>query len=256
VRNGALFAQVVRGEDEWTVRGGSVYARVDAHAELVKAAPDSDADAKHEELPSPVALALAAATPAAAAAAPTPGRLATFWAKCNGQGPSSKAPPRSSVRDAAYSGLGALAGIIVLAALQVGPVGEQHLLQLVASFGASAVLLYAAPQSPLAQPRNLVVGNGVSSFVGVCVALAFDGAAPWLAPAVAVALAIFVMALLGCTHPPGGAIAMIAVIGGRDVRSEGFMFVLMPAATGSLLLLVIALLMNNVHPSRRYPLWW
>jgi hypothetical protein len=253
VRNGALFAKVLREEQEWTVRGGDVYARVGgAPAHEEKGAPDVGDDRERKEPSSPMALALAAA---ATPTVTTPARL-SFLAKCRCEGLVAKVPPRSSVHDAAYSGLSALAGIAVLAALQAGPVGEQHRIQLVASFGASAVLLFAAPSSPLAQPRNLVVGNVVSSFLGVCVALAFNGAAPWLAPAVAVAVAITVMALLGCTHPPGGAIAMIAVIGGRTVTDQGFMYVLLPATTGSLLLLLIALLTNNVHPSRRYPLWW
>ncbi len=255
VRNGALFAKVLREEQEWTVRGGDVYARVGgAQAHEEKRAQDVGDDRERKEPSSPMALALAAAATSTAAVA-TPARL-SFLAKCRCDGLSAKAPPRSSVRDAAFSGLSALAGIAVLAALQAGPVGEQHRLQLVASFGASAVLLFAAPSSPLAQPRNLVIGNVVSSFLGVCVAWAFDGAAPWLAPAVAVAVAITAMALLGCTHPPGGAIAMIAVIGGRTVTDQGFMYVLLPATTGSFLLLLIALLTNNVHPSRRYPLWW
>ncbi len=79
---------------------------------------------------------------------------------------------------------------------------------------------------------------------------------PWLAPGIAVAGAIFFMALLGVTHPPGGAFSLIAVIGGPSVRSQGFLYVILPALTGSLLLLVVALLSNNLHRTRRYPLYW
>ena len=127
---------------------------------------------------------------------------------------------------------------------------------LVASFGASAVLLFAAPASPLAQPRNLVVGNTLSALAGVCVAQAFGAALPWLAPALAVGLAIFLMCLAGVTHPPGGAFALIAVIGGPVVRAQAFLYALLPALSGSLVLLVVALLCNNVHPARQYPLRW
>lgn len=96
----------------------------------------------------------------------------------------------------------------------------------------------------------------MSALLGVCAGKAFRGTVPWLAPGVAVGLAISVMELLGVTHPPGGAIALIAVIGGPSIEAQGFRFVVMPALTGSLILLLIALATNNVHPARRYPMWW
>ena len=96
----------------------------------------------------------------------------------------------------------------------------------------------------------------LSALAGVCVARAFDGTLPWLAPGVAVGLAIFVMALAGVTHPPGGAFALIAVVGGPIVNKQQFLFVLLPALSGSLILLLIALLCNNMHPGRTYPLRW
>ncbi len=103
---------------------------------------------------------------------------------------------------------------------------------------------------------HAVLGNVLSAFVGVCVARAFDGAVPWLAPGIAVGLAIFFMAVFGVLHPPGGAISLIAVIGGRGVADQGFMYVLVPATTSSLILLLCALLTNNLHRGRRYPLYW
>jgi hypothetical protein len=151
VRNGAVFARVMRPGD-WTVRGGSVYARMDAEAAL----REEHADADGAKLDAELAFCAAAAAPAVvAAAAEAAGADApSFLAKCRGV-PTARAAPRSSLLDAGYSAAGALAGITVLAALHFGPVGAAGMLQLVASYGASAVLLYAAPASPLAQPRNL-----------------------------------------------------------------------------------------------------
>ena len=96
----------------------------------------------------------------------------------------------------------------------------------------------------------------LSALAGVCVARAFDGTLPWLAPGVAVGLAVFAMALAGATHPPGGAFALIAVIGGPGIVKQGFLYVLLPALSGSLILLLLGLLCNNVHPGRTYPLRW
>lgn len=93
---------------------------------------------------------------------------------------------------------------------------------LVAPFGASAVLLFGVPASPLAQPWSILGGNVVSALVGVLVALAL-GHGP-LAIGAAVGLAILAMSFLRCLHPPGGAVAMTAVMGGQAVWDAGFAF--------------------------------
>ncbi len=129
--------------------------------------------------------------------------------------------------------------------------------QLVAPFGASSVLLFATPTSPLAQPRNLVGGNTLSALVGVIVRHVFGDALPWLAPFFAVGFAVLVMAVTRCMHPPAGAMALTALVrrpnNGFD---SGFLFVLVPALSGSLLLLLMALLANNLHPRQKYPQHW
>ena len=79
---------------------------------------------------------------------------------------------------------------------------------------------------------------------------------PWLAPAVAVATAIAVMHAPRTLHPPGGATALIAVIGSPEIHHLGFWYVLVPATLGPLILLVVALLINNIPRSRRYPEIW
>ena len=126
---------------------------------------------------------------------------------------------------------------------------------MIGSFGATAVLLYGAVRSPLAQPRNLMGGHILSAIVGVaCWKLLHPY--PWLAQAVAVATAIALMHATRTLHPPGGATALIAVIGSAKIHSLGFWYVLMPATAGPLILLIVALLVNNIPASRRYPEIW
>ena len=120
---------------------------------------------------------------------------------------------------------------------------------LIGSFGASAVLLFGATDSPLAQPRNLIGGHLVSAAVAVLV-VAVAGTSP-MTMAVGVGLAILVMNLTHTTHPPGGATALIGVQGGA-----GPGFILFPVLTGALILLVTALFANNVVYHRRYPKHW
>ena len=126
---------------------------------------------------------------------------------------------------------------------------------MIGSFGASAVLLFGAVRSPLAQPRNLVGGHLLSALVGViCWKLLHQHL--WLAEAMAVATSVAVMHATRTLHPPGGATALIAVIGSSEIHKLGFIFALVPVTLGSLILLAVALLVNNLSKSRRYPEIW
>lgn len=120
----------------------------------------------------------------------------------------------------------------------------------IAPMGASAVLLFAVPASPLAQPWSIVGGNLVSALIGVSCALGLGHTG--LAAGIAGALAVGAMFALRCLHPPGGAVALTAVLGGPAVNQLGYGFALWPVATNSCLLLLIALLFNNLM-QRRYP---
>ncbi len=120
---------------------------------------------------------------------------------------------------------------------------------LIGSFGASAVLLFGANESPLAQPRNLIGGHLVSALVAV-ITVALLGTGP-LATSLAVGVAILLMYLTRTIHPPGGSTALIGVMGGA-----GFMFVLIPVLAGALILLLVALFTNNVVHHRQYPKNW
>ncbi|WP_028450119.1 HPP family protein [Chitinibacter tainanensis] len=121
---------------------------------------------------------------------------------------------------------------------------------LIAPMGASAVLLFAAPASPLAQPWSMLIGNLLSAFVGVCCAKLIGNIA--LASALAVSIAIALMLLTRSLHPPGGAVALTAVIGGPTISSLGFEYVLVPVAINSIVLLLLAIGYGQLS-GKRYP---
>jgi CBS domain-containing membrane protein len=149
------------------------------------------------------------------------------------------------------SSLAAFAAILAVGYLSSLFLEGTGLVVLVASMGASAVLLFAVPHSPLTQPWPLVGGTVISAFIGVTSASFI--ADPWVAGAVAVSLSILAMHLTHSLHPPGGAIALLAVLGGESVRAEGYWFVLAPVGLNALIILVAALLINNLLPGHRYP---
>lgn len=126
---------------------------------------------------------------------------------------------------------------------------------LLGSFGASAVLCFGATASPLAQPRNLVGGHCLSALVGVTICQ-FVGAESVLAVSLAVPLAIAAMLMTGTLHPPGGATALTAVTGGQAIYGLGYGFVLIPCLLGTVILLVTALICNNMSKHCQYPLYW
>jgi CBS-domain-containing membrane protein len=164
-------------------------------------------------------------------------------------------PPRVSNSEILWSWIGAFLGIGAVAWLNQSYLSGTDVTLMIGSFGASAVLVYGAVRSPLAQPRNLVGGHVISAFVGVT-AWTLLHPVPWLAAAVAVATAIAAMHLTRTLHPPGGATALIAVIGSQQIHDLGYLYVLVPVTVGSLLLLLVALLVNNVPELRRYPETW
>lgn len=179
--------------------------------------------------------------------------LRDFFAKMRGSTHGS--PPRVGIAEIAWSWVGSFIGIAVIALLGQLWFDAHDLPLMIGSFGASAVLVYGAVRSPLAQPRNLVGGHLLSAAVGVA-SWKLLHHQPWLAEAVAVATAIAVMHATRTLHPPGGATALIAVIGSPQIHDLGFFYVLMPATIGPLILLAIGLLVNNIPASRRYPEIW
>lgn len=123
---------------------------------------------------------------------------------------------------------------------------------MIASFGASAVLAFGAIESPLAQPRNIIGGHIISAIVGVICYKLF-GDYVWFASALAVSTSIAVMLLTKTLHPPGGATALTAVTGGPTIYNLGFLFPIVPAGVGATIIVLIAILINNISKHRKYP---
>lgn len=167
-------------------------------------------------------------------------------------------PPRKPLSKIAWSWLGAFIGIYLVSTMS--RITNSNLLDslfLVGSFGASAVLIYGAPQVEYAQPRNLIGGHIISAAIGVTVYqfLALDVA---LMGALAVSLSVVAMHFTRTIHPPGGATALIAVIGSAEVHNTGYLFVVTPIASGVFIMLIVALVVNNLsgNPKRHYPRFW
>ena len=146
---------------------------------------------------------------------------------------------------------GAAIGIVLTGLLSAAVLGAHAAaIWLIAPMGASAVLLFAAPASPLAQPWSLVGGNVVAALVGVSCAKLIDQ--PLAAATAAIFFAIGAMFVLRCLHPPSGAVALTAVLGGPAVHKLGYGFVLAPVLLNSFVLLGVALFYNRAT-GRRYP---
>lgn len=147
--------------------------------------------------------------------------------------------------DMFVSGLGSFIGIGLVAVLAV----VYEMPMIVASFGASAVLVYGVPDAPLSQPRNVIFGHLLSAIIGV-IAYAWFGLTWWSA-ALATTFAILIMLIVKVTHPPGGATALFAVLGRVNPS-----YVLTPVLSGAVILVVVAILVNNLSPNRIYPRYW
>ncbi|MCP4197584.1 MAG: HPP family protein [Proteobacteria bacterium] len=175
-----------------------------------------------------------------------------YFSKMKG---ASKSPPRVGFPEIACSWVGALIGIGAVALINFHLLDDSALVMIIGSFGASAVLVYGAISSPLAQPRNLIGGHILSAVVGVATYQIFQDQI-WLASSISVATAVALMHATKTLHPPGGATALIAVIGGDRIHDLGFLYALVPAGLGALVMLVVALVVNNMVPGRRYPVFW
>jgi CBS domain-containing membrane protein len=154
-------------------------------------------------------------------------------------------------REHIWTFTGAFTGIALIGILNSYFLDVSENIFLIGSFGASAVLIYGVINSPLAQPRNLIGGHLLSALIGVSVGYLIS--APWLAAGLAVSLSIVVMQITKTLHPPGGATALIAIIGSPKVKSLGYMYVLSPIFTGVIILLAVALIFNNITRHRHYP---
>lgn len=155
-------------------------------------------------------------------------------------------------KDHFWSFLGAFFGIGIIAFLQSQQISEIENIFLIGSFGASSVLIYGAVNSPLAQPRNLIGGHVLSALVGVTV-FKFLPEILWLNASLAVAFSIVVMQITKTMHPPGGATALIAVLPAQKIQDLEYWYVLSPVFSGAVILLIVALIFNNIPKGRKYP---
>lgn len=157
----------------------------------------------------------------------------------------------SNACERALACLGAMIGICLTGLITGWVVGTaQHLPLMVAPLGASAVLLFAVPSSPLAQPWSIIGGNTLSALTGIAVAHLVPDMA--IAAGLAVAAAIAVMSMLRCLHPPGGAASLLGVLGGTGAASWSFSFAFMPVALNSVLLVILGIIFHRLS-SRAYP---
>lgn len=160
--------------------------------------------------------------------------------------------PASTRTERLLATIGGVTGIFLVSVISFMTTGLSGAALVVPSMGASAVLLFATPHGPLAQPWALLGGHLLSAIIGV-------GCASWighgpLAAALAVGLAIGAMHLCRCIHPPGGATAIAAVIGGPAIHDLGFYYVLTPVLLNCIILGVTAVVFNTLFAWRRYPL--
>jgi CBS-domain-containing membrane protein len=151
-----------------------------------------------------------------------------------------------------WSFIGSFVGIGSIGLIQTFFFNQIENIFLIGSFGASSVLIYGAIQSPLAQPRNLIGGHIISACIGVTIYKLLPEII-WITAPLAVSLSIIAMQFTKTLHPPGGATALIAIIGTEKIKALGYLYVLFPALSGSLILLIVALFFNNITSFRNYP---
>jgi len=154
-------------------------------------------------------------------------------------------------RERLLSGLGGIFAIFLTTLIAHHYIGGVTPPLMLASMGASTVLLLGAPHSPLSQPWAFAGGHLVSAFVGITCATTIPNL--YLAAGLSVGLSISAMYYLRCLHPPGGATALLTVIGDQKIHALGFHFMLLPVLTNVAILLAVALIINNLIPGRRYP---
>lgn len=149
------------------------------------------------------------------------------------------------------STLGGFVGIFLISIISYHFTGASGAALIVPSMGASAVLVFAVPHGKLSQPWALFGGQLSSAFVGVVCYILIPNL--FLAAGLAVGLAIGTMHLLRCIHPPGGATALVAVVGTAQIHNLGFEYILTPVLLNTLIIFATAFIFNSFFPWRRYP---
>lgn len=159
---------------------------------------------------------------------------------------------KTTLAEKVVAAVGGMFGIFLIFYLSEQVTDYHGALAILPSMGAAAVLLFAVPHGPLSQPWALFAGNMLGALTGVTAVLLIDNVL--LAAAVAVGIAILLMHFCRCLHPPGGATALAAVIGGDSIHALGYWYVLTPTLLNCVVIMLTAMLFNNGFPWRRYPL--
>lgn len=156
-----------------------------------------------------------------------------------------------SYKEKIVSAIGAACAIFLVFAITQSLLPTNSAVGVIASMGASAVLLFAVPHGQLSQPWPVLGGHTISAFVGVVCCNTINN--PVLATAIAVGASIGLMQTFKCIHPPGGATAFTAVMGGQAIHDLGFLYVLVPVGLNALAMLSLAIAINYPFVWRRYP---
>lgn len=160
-----------------------------------------------------------------------------------------KLPENANFIDLLRSLIGGTLGIFILLELSQ-LTGNKFIM---APFGATCVLLFAVSHSPLAKPRNVIFGHLISAFVGLVI-LKYVGVSAFTT-ALAVGISIFLMHLYKCIHPPAGATTLVVLLTAHEITYDwDFLFV--PVLAGSLALIAVALVVNNIKPNQKWPAYW
>lgn len=149
------------------------------------------------------------------------------------------------------STLGGFIGIFFISLISFHFTGASGAALIVPSMGASAVLVFAVPHGKLSQPWSLFGGQISSAIIGVVCFLLIPNL--FVAAGMAVGLAIGTMHLLRCIHPPGGATALVAVVGSTQIHALGFEYVITPVFLNTMIIFITAFIFNSFFPWRRYP---
>lgn len=171
----------------------------------------------------------------------------TYFQKIKGEKPRSGLP-YPKLRDVLIAGVG---GFIVISLLYLIHAEWKTFLCFIVPFGASAVLVFAAPAAPFSQPRNVIGGHLISALVGITVMLIFK-AEHWYVLAIANAVAIMLMVVTKTVHPPAGATAFLPIL----TNITTYTWAILPVLVGAIIIVIVGILYNNIWAKRRYPSFW
>ncbi|MDZ5607980.1 HPP family protein [Bacillus pseudomycoides] len=158
---------------------------------------------------------------------------------------SARTPLKVNIFDSLVALIGGFSSIAILSYLTQ----LTDTLWLMAPFGASCVLAFGIWNAPFSQPRNIIGGHLISTCIGITAYKLF-GSDPWVL-ALAVGLAIACMMLSKTTHPPAGADPIVVILAGSS-----WDYLITPVLTGAIIIVVVALLVNNLQKDRKYPTFW